>query len=74
MMEASEIRGIVPCTLVKREMNARRVSPEVFNEAEPCNISTKALAKTKTQMQHVEKDRIDGLRHSTTTKSPRQVA
>jgi hypothetical protein len=27
MMEASEIRGIVPRTLVKREMKARRVSP-----------------------------------------------
>jgi hypothetical protein len=27
MMEASEIRGIVPRTLVKREMNAQRVSP-----------------------------------------------
>jgi hypothetical protein len=27
MMEASEIRGIVPRTLVKREINARRVSP-----------------------------------------------
>jgi hypothetical protein len=26
MMEASEIRGIVPCTLVKQEMKARRVS------------------------------------------------
>jgi hypothetical protein len=28
MMEESEIRGIVPRTLVKREMNARRVSPD----------------------------------------------
>jgi hypothetical protein len=27
MMEASEIRGIVPCTLVKWEINFRRVSP-----------------------------------------------
>jgi hypothetical protein len=27
MIEASEIRGIVPRTLVKREMNLRRVSP-----------------------------------------------
>jgi hypothetical protein len=27
MMEASEMRGIVPCTLVKKEMNVRRVSP-----------------------------------------------
>jgi hypothetical protein len=27
MMEASEIRGIVPRTLVKREINVRRVSP-----------------------------------------------
>jgi hypothetical protein len=27
IMEASEIRGIVPHTLVKREMKARRVSP-----------------------------------------------
>jgi hypothetical protein len=27
MMEASEMRGIVPRTLVKREMNIRRVSP-----------------------------------------------
>jgi hypothetical protein len=27
MMEASEMRGIVPRTLVKREMNVRRVSP-----------------------------------------------
>jgi hypothetical protein len=29
MMEASEIRGIVPRTLVKREINARRVSSGV---------------------------------------------
>jgi hypothetical protein len=27
MMEASEIRGIVPHTLVKLEINVRRVSP-----------------------------------------------
>jgi hypothetical protein len=27
MMEALEIRGIVPRTLVKREINVRRVSP-----------------------------------------------
>jgi hypothetical protein len=27
IIEASEMRGIVPCTLVKREMKARRVSP-----------------------------------------------
>jgi hypothetical protein len=27
MMEASEMRGIVPCTLVTREINIRRVSP-----------------------------------------------
>jgi hypothetical protein len=32
----------------------------------------KSPAKTKTQ--HVEKDRIDGLRHSTTPKSPRGAA
>jgi hypothetical protein len=38
---------------------------EVLNEAEPCNIQVKAPAKTKTQVQHVEKDRFDGLRHST---------
>jgi hypothetical protein len=34
----------------------------------------KAPAKTKNQTQRVEKDRFDGLRHSTTPKSPRQVA
>jgi hypothetical protein len=28
MMEASEIRDIVPRTLVKREMKSRRVSPD----------------------------------------------
>jgi hypothetical protein len=28
----------------------------------------------KTKMQHVEKDRIDGLRHLTTPKSPREAA
>jgi hypothetical protein len=28
----------------------------------------------KTKMQHVEKDRINGLRHSTTPKSPREAA
>jgi hypothetical protein len=27
----------------------------------------------KTKMQHVEKDRINGLRHSTTPKSPREA-
>jgi hypothetical protein len=32
----------------------------------------KSPAKTKTQ--YVEKDRIDGLRHSTSPKSPRGVA
>jgi hypothetical protein len=47
---------------------------EVFNEAEPCNIPAKAPAKTKTQTQHVEKDCIDGLRHSTIPKSPREAA
>jgi hypothetical protein len=47
---------------------------EVFKEAEPCNIPAKAPAKTKTQTQRVEKDRIDGLRHLTTLKSLRQVA
>jgi hypothetical protein len=31
----------------------------------------KSPAKTKTQ--HVEKDRTDGLRHSTTPKSPREA-
>jgi hypothetical protein len=29
---------------------------------------------TKTKTQHVEKDRIDGLRHSITPKSPRVAA
>jgi hypothetical protein len=43
---------------------------EVFNEAEPCNIPAKAPAKTKARTQCVEKDRFDGLRHSTTSKSP----
>jgi hypothetical protein len=47
---------------------------EVFNEAEPCNIPTKAPAKTKTQVQHVKKDCFDSLRHSTNSKSLRQVA
>jgi hypothetical protein len=37
-------------------------------------MPAKSPAKTKTQMQHVEKDRIDGLRHSTTLKSLREAA
>jgi hypothetical protein len=40
---------------------------EVFNEAEPCNIQTKNPPQKSTS----KKDRVDGLRHSTNTKSPR---
>jgi hypothetical protein len=44
---------------------------EVFNEAEPCNIHAKnPLQKITTS----KKDRIDGLRHSTNSKSPRGAA
>jgi hypothetical protein len=43
---------------------------EVFNEAEPCNIQ----AKNPPQKSTSKKDRIDGLRHSTNTKSPRGAA
>jgi hypothetical protein len=66
-----------PCNSVNNVVPARTLfllGGEVFNEAEPCNISVKALAKTKTQVQHLKKDRFDGLRHSTNSKSPRQVA
>jgi hypothetical protein len=43
---------------------------EVFNEAEPCNIPEKNPPQKSTS----KKDRIDGLRHSTNTKSPRGAA
>jgi hypothetical protein len=43
---------------------------EVFNEAEPCNIQ----AKNPPQKSTSKKDRIDGLQHSTNTKSPRGAA
>jgi hypothetical protein len=44
---------------------------EVFNEAEPCNIHAKNPPQKITTS---KKDRIDGLRHSTTTKSRRGAA
>ena len=43
---------------------------EVFNEAEPCNIQV----KNPPQKHASKKDRDDGLRHSTITKSPRGSA
>jgi hypothetical protein len=43
---------------------------EVFNEAERCNIR----AKNPPQISTSKKDRIDGLQHSTNTKSPRGAA
>jgi hypothetical protein len=43
---------------------------EVFNEAEPCNIQV----KNPPQKHASKKDRDDGLRHSTNTKSPRGSA
>jgi hypothetical protein len=43
---------------------------EVFNEAEPCNIQV----KNPPQKRASKKDRDDGLRHSTNTKSPRGSA
>jgi hypothetical protein len=43
---------------------------EVFNEAESCNIQ----AKNPPQKHASKKDRDDGLRHSTNTKSPRGSA
>jgi hypothetical protein len=43
---------------------------EVFNEAEPCNIQV----KNPPQKHASKKDRNDGLRHSTNTKSPRGSA
>jgi hypothetical protein len=43
---------------------------EIFNEAEPCNIQ----AKNPPQKSTSKEDRIDGLRHSTNTKSPRGAA
>jgi hypothetical protein len=43
---------------------------EVFNEAESCNIQVKNPPQKPTS----KKDRADGLRHSTNTKSPRGPA
>jgi hypothetical protein len=43
---------------------------EVFNEAESCNIQVKKPPQKSTS----KKDRVDGLRHSTNTKSPRGAA
>jgi hypothetical protein len=43
---------------------------EVFNEVEPCNIQV----KNPPQKRASKKDRDDGLRHSTNTKSPRGSA
>jgi hypothetical protein len=43
---------------------------EVFNEAESCNIQVKNPPQKSTS----KKDHVDGLRHSTNTKSPRGAA
>jgi hypothetical protein len=43
---------------------------EVFNEAESCNIQVKNPPQKSTS----KKDRVDGLRHSTNTKSSRGPA
>jgi hypothetical protein len=62
-----------PCNLQNNFILARTLflpGGEVFNEAEPCNIQ----AKNSPQKSTSKKDRIDGLRHSTNTKSPRGAA
>jgi hypothetical protein len=63
-----------PCNSLNSFIPARTLflpGGEVFNEAEPCNIHAKNPPQKITTS---KKDCIDGLRHSTTTKSPRGAA
>jgi hypothetical protein len=62
-----------PCNPQKQFYSGPHSFPpggEVFNEAEPCNIQ----AKNPPQKSTSKKDRVDGLQHSTNTKSPRGAA
>jgi hypothetical protein len=62
-----------PCNLQTQFYSGSHSFPpggEVFNEAEPCNIQV----KNPPQKHASKKDRDDGLRHSTNTKSPRGSA
>jgi hypothetical protein len=62
-----------PCNLQNDFILARTLflpGGEVFNEAEPCNIQAKYPPQKSTS----KKDRINGLRHSTNTKSLRGAA
>jgi hypothetical protein len=62
-----------PCNSQKQFYSGPHSFPpggEVFNEAEPCNIQM----KNPPQKHASKKDRDDGLRHSTNTKSPRGSA
>jgi hypothetical protein len=64
---------IRPCNSQKQFYSGPHSFPpggEVFNEAEPCNIQV----KNPPQKHASKKDRDDGLRHSTNTKSPRGSA
>jgi hypothetical protein len=64
---------IRPCNSQKHFYSGPHSFPpggEVFNEAEPCNIQV----KNPLQKHASKKDRDDGLRHSTNTKSPRGSA
>jgi hypothetical protein len=62
-----------PCNSQKQSYSGPHSFPpggEVFNEAESCNIQVKNPPQKSTS----KKDRVDGLRHSTNTKSPRGAA
>jgi hypothetical protein len=64
---------IRPCNSRKQFYSGPHSFPpggEVFNEAESCNIQV----KNPPQKPASKKDRADGLRHSTKTKSPRGSA
>jgi hypothetical protein len=64
---------IRPCNSQKQSNSGPHSFPpggEVFNEAEPCNI----CVKNPPQKHASKKDRNDGLRHSTNTRSPRGSA
>jgi hypothetical protein len=64
---------IRPCNSKNNFILARTLflpGGEVFNEPEPCNIQV----KNPPQKHASKKDRDDGLRHSTNTKSPRGSA
>jgi hypothetical protein len=65
--------SIRPCNSQKQFYSGPHSFPpggEVFNEAESCNIQV----KNPPQKPASKKDRADGLRHSTNTKSPRGSA